>query len=258
MTRSFLILLLVVASANFIVGKSNYEGANSYHGYDRQVPSRRSYQDACGIARALDLVGERWSLLVVRELLLGPKRFTDLRQGLPQISPDVLAQRLRDQEAAGLVRRRDLAPPAASRVYELTARGRALEPVIVVLGRWGSSAPFAEGVEPRLGNDAAVIALKSLLDGAAARTLGDLEWSLRLGEDQYALRLVDGRLDATRGESPDPRTTIRTDSRTLAAVLWHGRRLADARRTGDLEISGDLAKAKALLRLFPLPAEAEA
>ena len=85
------------------------------------MPSRRSYQRACGTARALYLVGERWSLLVVRELLLGPKRFTDFRQGLPQISPDVLAQRLRDQGAAGLVRRRDLAPPAASLVVKFLA-----------------------------------------------------------------------------------------------------------------------------------------
>src|ERR1700704_6818882 len=98
----------------------------------------RTYGDQCGVARALDVVGERWALLVVRELLLGPKRFTDLRSGLPHLSPDVLSQRLRELEGAGIVQRRKLAPPAASRVYELTPRGRELEPVVLGLGRWGS------------------------------------------------------------------------------------------------------------------------
>src|SRR5258706_120419 len=102
------------------------------------MTDRRSYGDPCGIARALDLVGERWALLVVRELVLGPKRFTDLRDGLPGLSPDVLTERLRDLEQAGIVRRRTLAPPAGSRVYELTGWGRELEPVLVALGRWGS------------------------------------------------------------------------------------------------------------------------
>ncbi|MBV9335437.1 MAG: helix-turn-helix transcriptional regulator, partial [Solirubrobacterales bacterium] len=104
---------------------------------------KRTYGDACGIARALDVVGERWALLVVRELLLGPKRFTDLRAGLPHLSPDVLAQRLRELEQGGVVRRAKLPPPAGSRVYELTEWGRELEPVVLGLGLWGSSrAPF--------------------------------------------------------------------------------------------------------------------
>ena len=102
------------------------------------MAKKRTYGDRCGIARALDVVGERWALLVVRELLLGPKRFTDLRAGLPGLSPDVLSQRLRELEQAGLVRRRKLAPPAGSRVYELTERGLALEPILLELGRWGS------------------------------------------------------------------------------------------------------------------------
>ena len=92
------------------------------------MAGKRSYGDACGIARALDVVGERWSLMVVRELLLGPKRFTDIRSGLPHVSPDVLAQRLRDLEQAGIVHHRRLPPPYASQVYELTDSGRALEP----------------------------------------------------------------------------------------------------------------------------------
>src|SRR5215218_2254120 len=106
------------------------------------MAGKRTYGDRCGIARALDVVGERWALLIVRELLLGPKRFTDLRAGLPGLSPDVLSQRLRELEKAGLVLRRKLAPPAGSRVYELTARGLALEPILLELGRWGSQTPL--------------------------------------------------------------------------------------------------------------------
>jgi DNA-binding HxlR family transcriptional regulator len=129
----------------------------------------RTYGDRCGVARALDLVGERWALLVVRELLLGPKRFTDLRAGLPHVGPDILAQRLRELEDAGLVRRRTLAPPAASKVYELTERGGELEPVVLALGRWGSAAPVA-APDAGLGVDAFVIALKTLFDPHAPGT----------------------------------------------------------------------------------------
>src|ERR671936_1640743 len=127
------------------------------------MANRRTYGDRCGVARALDLVGERWALLVVRELLLGPKRFTDLRSGLPHVSPDVLSQRLRELEDSGIVRRGKLPPPAGARIYELTDRGRQLEPAILALGRFGSVAPFPRG-DAQLGVDALVVALKSLFD----------------------------------------------------------------------------------------------
>src|SRR5215213_11249135 len=105
------------------------------------MATTRTYGDGCAIARALDLVGDRWALLVVRELLLGPKRYTDLRRGLPNASPNVLAQRLGELERAGVLRRRKLPPPAGSRVYELTEWGMELEPVVVSLGRWGARSP---------------------------------------------------------------------------------------------------------------------
>src|SRR5687767_15531112 len=105
------------------------------------MATARTYGEACGIPRALDRVGERWALLVVRELLLGPKRFTDLRAGLPHASPNVLAQRLRGFEEAGIVRRRRVLPLAASKIYELTDWGEELEPVIIGLGRWGARSP---------------------------------------------------------------------------------------------------------------------
>ena len=139
----------------------------------------RTYGDRCGIARALDAVGDRWALLVVRELLLGPKRFTDLRAGLPKVSPDVLAQRLRELEAAGVLRRDTLPPPAASQVYELTERGRALKTVVLELGRWGSGEPANDGP---LGPDAAVIALMTMFRG-------DLEGTFELRLDGHAFRV---------------------------------------------------------------------
>jgi DNA-binding HxlR family transcriptional regulator len=213
--------------------------------------SKRTYGDRCGVARALDLVGERWALLVVRELLLGPKRFTDLRAGLPHVGPDVLAQRLRDLEQAGIVRRGTLPPPAGSRIYELTERGRELEPVILALGRFGSVAPFPPG-EAEIGVDAVVIALKSLFapaaaDGRAAR------YELRLGEQRFRVDVADERLEIARGAAATPDATIETDPGTLAGILWHGRRLDDARRAGSLVFEGDRAAVNRFLGLFPLP-----
>src|SRR4051794_2276076 len=183
------------------------------------MPSKRSYGDRCGIARALDVLGERWSLLVVRELLLGPKRFTDLRAGLPGISADVLAQRLRDLEAAGILRRDTLPPPAASRVYELTPRGQELEPVILALGRWGSGAPFPDG-EAGIGPDALVLALKTLFDPALAGD-AELRCELRLDRHVFRVAVAGGRLEAARGAADAPHAVIAAPPGTLAAVLWH-------------------------------------
>jgi DNA-binding HxlR family transcriptional regulator len=206
------------------------------------VTGRRTYGDRCGIARALDRVGERWALLVVRELLLGPKRFTDLRAGLPNLGPDILSQRLRDLEQAGIVQRGKLPPPAASHIYELTERGQELEPVILGLGRWGSQEPFPEG-EAELGPDSAVLALKTMFDASRAAGL-DETYELRFGELSYRLRVADGRLDAARGGADAPAATIATDPGTLARVLWHGLPVSE------LAISRSRQAAKRLLRLF--------
>jgi DNA-binding HxlR family transcriptional regulator len=212
---------------------------------------RRTYGDRCGVARALDLVGERWALLVVRELLLGPKRFTDLRTGLPHVGPDILAQRLRELEDAGLVRRGTLPPPAGSRVYELTERGRELEPVVIALGRFGSVAPFPPG-DAAFGVDAVVIALKSLFAPAAADG-ADATYRLRLGEQDFRVAVAGGQLEVARGDVAAPVATIDTDPGTLASVLWHGRKLDEARRAGDLTATGDRRALARFLRLFPLP-----
>jgi len=212
------------------------------------MPGRRTYGDPCGIARALDVIGERWGLLVVRELLLGPKRFTDLRAGLPQVGPDVLAQRLRELEQAGVVQRGKLPPPAGSRIYELTEWGRELEPVVLGLGRWGSArAPFPPGRD-ELGPDSLILALKTLFDPARAEGLTGAAFELRLGEDVFSLSVGRGQLDASRGPAAEPVATITAQPGVLQKVLWHGRPLPDA----GVEIAGDRRAAERLLRLFPL------
>src|SRR5579875_3834022 len=123
------------------------------------MATSRSYCDVCPIARALDVIGERWALLVVRELLLGPQRFSDLRRALPGASSNMLADRLRELEGHGVLRRRTLPPPAGSSIYELTERGRELEPVLDALGIWGrAEAPPANGA---LSATSALIFLRS-------------------------------------------------------------------------------------------------
>ena len=208
---------------------------------------RRTYGDPCGVARALDAVGERWALLVVRELLLGPKRFSALHRGLGAASQNVLAQRLRELEAAGVVRRRRLGPPAGSWVYELTEQGSELEPVLVALGRWGRNRPMT--AEAELSVDALALALQTTFDPVAA---GDLEASLDLhvDDDQLELAATGGRLAITRASAKDPDATLRTDAPTLRELAFRKRRLDDAAAAGDVAIDGDVAALQRLLDAF--------
>jgi DNA-binding HxlR family transcriptional regulator len=211
----------------------------------------RSHVDACAAAHALDLVGERWALLVVRELLFGPKRFTDLRAGIPDVSPNVFGQRLRELEAAGIVVRRKLAPPAGSRVYELTDWGYELEPVVLALGRWGSRSPTKpSGGE--LSPDALALALKSDFDARAAEGVS-ATYELRVGEDRFAVEVDDGRIEVARGGAEEPDAVIATDTQTLPALLFEGRELAEAIRAGDIGIEGSRRAVERFLGLFPPP-----
>jgi DNA-binding HxlR family transcriptional regulator len=202
------------------------------------------------VARALDLVGERWALLVVRELLLGPKRFTDLRAGLPGAKPSVLAQRLRELEQGGIVQRRKLGPPAGTRVYELTDSGRELEPIVMALGRWGRRVPIPSGAAP--GVDAEVLALKWRFDPEGA---GDLNasYELRLAEDRFRIDVADGRIETRRGDAEAPDAIIETSPETLEAVIVDGRDLAETVRSGDMRIEGDQRLAARLLSLYTAP-----
>jgi DNA-binding HxlR family transcriptional regulator len=204
----------------------------------------RTYGDPCGVARALDAVGERWALLVVRELLLGPKRFTDLHRGLGAVSQNVLSQRLRELEAARVVRRRKLGPPAGAQVYELTEEGARLEPVLVELGRWGRERPPADTGE--LSVDALMLALKTTFDPVAAGDL-DATVDLRVDDDELEVTVADGRLAVRRGSARDADATLQADGPTLRALAFGGRRLEEAATAGAVRLEGDGA---ALQRLF--------
>jgi DNA-binding HxlR family transcriptional regulator len=211
----------------------------------------RTYGDACGVAYALDLIGERWALLVVRELLLGPKRFTDLQSGLPHASRSVLAQRLQELEQSGLVRRRKLPAPAGSRVYELTEWGRRLEDVVIALGRFALAGPS----RPRDGEmsvDSHILHLKALFDPRAA---GDLDgtYELRLGEDYFQARVADGRVEFARGPAHRPDASIEADPGTLLELVSNPRRLTESIRAGHVRVEGDRRALTRFLRLFPRP-----
>jgi DNA-binding HxlR family transcriptional regulator len=205
----------------------------------------RTYDDPCGLARALNLVGERWALLIVRELLLGPKRFTDLRRGLPGASQSVLTQRLGELERAGVLRRRALEPPASTWAYELTERGRELEPALLHLSAWGSRTPLASSAD--LSVDALALAMKTTFDPAAA---GDLRirCELRLDGDRLSLVVAGGRLRLTRGGMADPDAVVEATAAGFRSAIFG---------TGDVNvIRGDRRAVSRLLRVFPRPAPA--
>jgi DNA-binding HxlR family transcriptional regulator len=207
----------------------------------------RTKLDGCGIAHATDLLGQRWALLVVRELLLGPKRFTDLRAGIPDISPNVLGQRLRELEETGILRRRKLAPPAAAQVYELTEWGRELEPAVLALGRWASGSPsFPKGAE--MGPDSLVLALKSMFDPGRDDAEGKYELRLGMEEVPFRIEISGGRFEAARGEAENPDATITADPNAIAAVVFGGKTLGNAIESGEVEIDGSRRAVNALFR----------
>ena len=210
------------------------------------MPRTRTQDDGCGIAHASDLLGQRWGLLVVRELLLGPKRFTDLRAGIPDISPNVLGQRLRELEEAGILRRRKLAPPAAAQVYELTEWGRDLEPAVLALGLWASRSPdFPLGAP--MGPDSLVLALKSTFQPEKTDGL-EATYELRLGEVPFKITLKEGQFDASRGEVEKPDAMIESDPGTIAGVVFGGNRLGKAVEAGHVAIDGRRGVVNALFR----------
>lgn len=226
--------------------------------HNGRVAGKRSYAEGCAAAHALDIVGERWALLVVRELILGAKRFTDLRAGLPGVSPNVLAHRLEQLEAAAVVRRRRLPRPAAASVYELTEWGLELEPAIRALGRWGARSPRLPIGAP-LSVDALALSLRTMFDasaGAAARGSGTGRIALRIDGEAFLATLRRGRLELVRGESVAVDATIEGDPATFVAVVYGGMKLADAVRSGQLEVAGDKALARRFLASFPLPPRA--
>jgi DNA-binding HxlR family transcriptional regulator len=215
------------------------------------MATTRTYDDGCAAAHALDLVGERWALLVVRELLLGPKRFTDLRSGLPHTSPNVLAKRLRDLEAAGIVRRGKLPPPAASKIYELTEWGQDLEPVIIALGRWGVRSP-TKPPDAALGVDSLILSFRTMFDPEQAEGLS-ASYEFRIGENRFRAEVSEGRLEIERGLATAPDATIEAEAGTLAALVYDDLEPDEALGSGELRIEGDREAVERFLALFPLP-----
>lgn len=222
---------------------------------------KRSYGDPCGTARALDVVGERWALLVVRELLLGPKRFTELSSGLPAMSQNVLAARLRELESSGVLRNHRLGPPASTRVYELTEHGYALEAVLVALGHWGGRIPLdAVDADAELSTDALILALKTTFDPGRAGDL-DARIELRLAGDRFHAEISHGtfriaRDGATTGVASRVDAVVETDAPTLRAVVFGGAPLVDAVRSGAVLLTGDQWAATGFAGCFPRPTPA--
>jgi DNA-binding HxlR family transcriptional regulator len=217
---------------------------------------RRKYDEGCAVSHALDLIGERWALIVVRELLLGPKRFTDLRAGIPGASPDVLANRLRELTDAGVVRQRKLPPPAASQVYELTDWGAELEPVVTHLGRWGARSPSLPH-DAHSSIDSLLLSLRSLFDPRAASGFSATV-ALHVEGRAFHVEIVDGGLRLAGGEANQPAATLDTDRETLAALLQGDRPLDAALHAGEATVIGSTAVVARLLELFPLPEPAGA
>lgn len=193
-------------------------------------------------------------MLVVRELLLGPKRFGDLRSGLPGASPNVLSQRLRELESVGVLLRRKLPPPASVRVYELTEWGSELEPVIVALGRWGARSPHLP-LDAGMGVDSLILSFRTMFDAASA---GDFEATvgLKLGDDVFQAVVADGTLDVNRGLAGEVDAAITTDVGTMVSLVYERRPLGEVEEAGRVEISGERAVIERFITLFPLPERA--
>jgi DNA-binding HxlR family transcriptional regulator len=206
--------------------------------------TRRNYGQACSVAGALDRIGERWSLLIVRELLLGPLRFSALARGVGGAPTDVLTRRLRDLEADGIVRRRELDPPASAVAYELTELGRELERPLVELGRWGLNFYRLEDV-PGIESSWLPNSLRVILQPPAGVAL---TVQLRSGGHSFRLRIADGAIAAERGEAPDPDLAVSGSPRDVIALL-----VADDAAAGDVEVEGDPMALETLRAMVVLP-----
>lgn len=221
-----------------------------------EPPQRRSYEDACAAAHALDLIGERWALLVMRELMMGPKRFSDLRASLPGVSANVLTQRLEGLKAAGVLVRRRLPPPAAAQVYELTAWGYESEPIFQALGRWAARSPAHDPSLP-FSTASLLLSLRTMLDPKRAQGI-DARIGFRLGAETYLCHLADGRIEIARSGLVDEADLIFTAAApVLAGAIYGGQGLDALEAAGALRIEGDRALAERFTTLFPLPPKAQ-
>jgi DNA-binding HxlR family transcriptional regulator len=228
------------ATVTLIVVKNNYQMQIKVY----SMSTSRSYTDACPIARALDVVGERWALLVVRELLLGPQRFSDLRRALPGLSANMLTDRLRELRANDVLDQRRLPPPAASTVYELTDSGRALEPLLRELGAWGSRIP-----RRATAHLSAVSVLLYLRGSRRPDPAGASEtYRFELDGRVWTVQTEAGAVLVSQGEPPTPLASLRADPATLNHLLDGSVSLTTAINSGAATADGKLTSLRRLLR----------
>jgi DNA-binding HxlR family transcriptional regulator/putative sterol carrier protein len=219
-------------------------------------PSRRQYDDACGTAHALDLLGERWALLVVRELMLGPRRFSDLRAELPGISANVLTQRLEGLEATGILQKMRLPPPANVQVYGLTPWGLESEPIFQTMGRWAARSPLHDPTRP-FSAVSLFLSFRTMIEKSRAAGLSAVIGFV-LGKDSFRATIRDGAISVVRGDARPADLVVSAEARMIAAAVYGSVPLSALTASGALELEGDLALAERFVTLFPLPAKVQA
>lgn len=214
--------------------------------------AKREYEQYCAAARALDLVGDRWTLLLIRELLIGPKRYTDLLAGLRGIGTNLLADRLKTLEAADVVCRRKLPPPAASTVYELTDRGRGLEPVVVELARWGLGllGPYRADQDWR--PEWSILAMRATFRPQAAAGITET-YEFRIGDEVFHAIVDDGDVSTGRGPAPDPAVRVGADAETFLAVASGSLSVEAAIDAGKYRVDGNVEALHRCGQIFSLP-----
>ncbi|WEK44272.1 MAG: helix-turn-helix domain-containing protein [Candidatus Sphingomonas colombiensis] len=217
--------------------------------------TKRWYDDACGTALAMELVGERWSLLIVRELMFGARRFGELKASLSGISANVLTQRLEGLERAHILKRRKLPSPANVQVYELTAWGYTAEEPIKILGAWAARSPNHDPTLP-LSSASMMLSLRTMMDVERARAMPPMTLGFAFGAESFIARFADGDLPIVRGEG-DVEVHFATDARTMANIVYGKQPIEEAEAEGTLVFTGNRAAARAFIDLFALPPKAE-
>lgn len=217
--------------------------------------AKRWYDDACGTALAMELVGERWSLLIVRELMFGPRRFGEIKAALRGISANVLTQRLEGMEAAHILKRAKLPPPANVPVYELTRWGYEAEAPIKALGAWAARSREHDPTLP-LSAASLMLSLRTMLDGRRVRDMPEMAIGFAFGAESFVARLVDGDLPVTRGTGAT-QVHFATSPAVMASLIYGKWPIEEAEAAGALAFSGDRDLAYRFIDLFHLPAKAE-
>jgi DNA-binding HxlR family transcriptional regulator/putative sterol carrier protein len=215
----------------------------------------RGYGQYCGLARALELVGERWALLIIRDLLVGPRRFTDLRKGLPKIPTNVLADRLKELEQDGIVRRRVLPRPASATVYELTPYGAQIEDAVMRLGMWGAQSLGEPGPQEIITNDSMTIALRSTFVPEKARNM-QLTFELRMGPVVLTATIDNGTIRVAEGPAPRADLVIETGP-ALKHLLDGSLSAHDALQSGMVRVEGDAALLDTFAQVFHIESHRE-